>query len=114
MIEICFGRACAVQDMTGERAASFAAASRLTGCVTTRPTITPVFNVLWDDYGMSGNVYAHDAGVASDPFGSGDGNVFQRVVLMQSDVRKAAQARANAKGAGAPLEPTSVRLTARS
>jgi RNAse (barnase) inhibitor barstar len=52
---------------------------------------------------MSGNVYAHDAGVASDPFGSGDGNVFQRVVLMQSDVRKAAQARANAKGAGAPL-----------
>jgi RNAse (barnase) inhibitor barstar len=50
---------------------------------------------------MSGNVYAHDAGVANDPFGSGDGNVFQRVVLMQSDFRKAAQARAVARDANA-------------
>jgi len=51
---------------------------------------------------MSGNVYAQDAGVAGDPFASGEGNVFQRVVLMQSESRKAAQARASAKSAGEP------------
>jgi len=51
---------------------------------------------------MSGNVYAQDAGVAGDPFASGEGNVFQRVVLMQSESRKAAQARAAAKSAGEP------------
>jgi RNAse (barnase) inhibitor barstar len=34
---------------------------------------------------MSENIYAHDRRVASDPFASGEGNLFQRVMQMKHD-----------------------------
>ncbi|MDR5748232.1 barnase inhibitor, partial [Caballeronia sp. LZ029] len=32
---------------------------------------------------MSDNIYAHDNGVASDLFATGDGNLFQRVLRLR-------------------------------
>ncbi len=40
--------------------------------------------------GMSDNIYAHDNGVASDFFATGDGNMFQRVLRLRATEEKQA------------------------
>ena len=47
---------------------------------------------------MSANIYAHDPRVASDPFASGEGNLFQQVMQMKHDER-----RETARGEGGAL-----------
>jgi RNAse (barnase) inhibitor barstar len=47
---------------------------------------------------MSDGIYAHDAGLAIDPFGMSDKNLFDSVVLMQGGLRKTVVASASAGG----------------
>ncbi|CAN7214328.1 barstar family protein [Trinickia sp. LjRoot230] len=63
--------------------------------------------------GMSDNIYAHDATVATDLFLAGDGNLFQRVMRMRAAGQKPHEPHACEPGHSSNEEPMSLFATVR-